>query len=235
MAVLRVRAADGTWTEVPALVGPKGDTGERGPEGVQGVQGETGPMGPTGPAGPTGPEGPQGIQGPAGPTGPEGPQGPKGDTGEVDYSVLEGYAPVAHEHSAGDITSGVLPLSRGGIGAALSVSANAIVRCSSNSAKFSLTNTASGALYATESKGAPKFGTLPIAQGGTGATDAATALANIGAAAAEHTHDQYLTEHQDLSAYAKKADIPTVPSMTAETWTFTLEDGSTVTKAVYLA
>lgn len=50
-------------------------------------------------------------------------------------------------------------------------------------------------------------GALPLSRGGTGATDAATALANIGAAAAEHTHDQYLTEHQDLSAYAKIADI----------------------------
>ena len=27
-----------------------------------------------------------------------------------------------------------------------------------------------------------------------------------------HTHNQYLTEHQDLSGYAKKTDIPTVPT-----------------------
>ena len=41
----------------------------------------------------------------------------------------------------------------------------------------------------------------------------------------------YLTQHQDLSAYAKKTDIPTISK---ETWTFTLEDGSTVTKQVHI-
>lgn len=39
----------------------------------------------------------------------------------------------------------------------------------------------------------------------------------------------YLTEHQDLSEYAKLSDIPTLET---EEWTFELEDGSTVTKAV---
>ena len=32
----------------------------------------------------------------------------------------------------------------------------------------------------------------------------------------EHTHSQYLTEHQDLSSYAKKTDIPTVPTKTSQ-------------------
>ena len=31
-----------------------------------------------------------------------------------------------------------------------------------------------------------------------------------------HTHDQYLTEHQDLSDYALKTEIPTVPTNTSE-------------------
>ena len=31
-----------------------------------------------------------------------------------------------------------------------------------------------------------------------------------------HTHDQYLTEHQDLSDYALKTDIPTVPTKTSQ-------------------
>lgn len=45
---------------------------------------------------------------------------------------------------------------------------------------------------------------LPIADGGTGATTAEDALANLGAAAAEHTHDQYLTDvhNSDTEAHA---------------------------------
>ena len=34
--------------------------------------------------------------------------------------------------------------------------------------------------------------------------------------------------------YAKKTDIPTIPTPTKETWTFTLEDGTTVTKEVHV-
>lgn len=40
----------------------------------------------------------------------------------------------------------------------------------------------------------------------------------------------FLTEHQSLEEYAKKTEVPTK----TENWTFTLEDGSTVTKAVYV-
>lgn len=104
------------------------------------------------------------------------------------------FAAKTHEHDAADVASGTLPLARGGTGAALSSTANAIIRYSSNSAKFSSTATKNGALYATSSNGSPQFGTLPIAQGGTGATDAATALANIGAAAADHTHEGHATQ-----------------------------------------
>ena len=37
-----------------------------------------------------------------------------------------------------------------------------------------------------------------------------------------------------IANIANKSDIPTVPTLTTEEWTFTLEDGSTVTKAVYV-
>ena len=37
-----------------------------------------------------------------------------------------------------------------------------------------------------------------------------------------------------LAEYAKKTEIPTVPTLNTENWTFTLEDGSTVTKVVYI-
>ena len=53
-AILRVRLSDGTWAEIPAIVGAKGekgekgekgDKGDRGVQGVQGIQGEKGEKG----------------------------------------------------------------------------------------------------------------------------------------------------------------------------------------------
>jgi hypothetical protein len=137
-----------------------------------------------------------------------------GDGGSSGVDDAETYAPIEHVHDAADITTGTLPLTRGGTGAALSKTNNAIVRFSGSSNQFSKTATANGAMYATATNGAPKFGTLPIAQGGTGATDAATALANLGAAAAEHTHEQYLTE---LPEHEHKQYLPlTGGTMTGE-------------------
>ena len=54
----------------------------------------------------------------------------------------------------------------------------------------------------------------------------------------------YITEHQSLADYAKKTDIPNMDNYyttgetdglySTEAWTFTLENGSTVTKTVVL-
>lgn len=77
--------------------------------------------------------------------------------------------------------NGIVPLSKGGTGANLTRTANAIIRYSSSGNYFSSTPTASGAFYATSANGSPAFGTLPVAQGGTGATTAADARTNLGA------------------------------------------------------
>lgn len=77
-----------------------------------------------------------------------------------------GAAAASHNHSASNITSGTLPVSRGGTGR---------------------TATVSGAMYATSSGGDIKMGKLPIAQGGTGSTTAADARSALGAAAKNWT------------------------------------------------
>lgn len=74
---------------VQGPAGPQGETGPQGPQGEQGIQGEkgdtgeTGAQGPKGDTGAAGAQGEQGIQGPQGEQGPRGLQGPKGDTGET--------------------------------------------------------------------------------------------------------------------------------------------------------
>ena len=73
-------------------------------------------------------------------------------------------------------SSKVIPKSKGGTGIDMSdFPANAIIRNSgSGGADLYYTATANGACYATEANGYPKFGTLPVAQGGTGQTQAWT-------------------------------------------------------------
>lgn len=76
------------------------------------------------------------------------------------------------------ISTGTLLVARGGT-SRNSLTTNAIIAGNGTSA-VNMIGTASGALFATSTNGAAKFGTLPIAQGGTGATTAAAAKANIG-------------------------------------------------------
>lgn len=95
---------------------------------------------------------------------------------------LDGKAASSHNHSTSNITSGTLGVARGGTGKATHTS-NAVLTGNGTSAVNNVA-TASGALYATAANGAAKFGTLPIAQGGTGATSAANALKNLGTAPA---------------------------------------------------
>lgn len=83
-----------------------------------------------------------------------------------------------HKHDAADIESGTLPLARGGLGRDLSTTPDyAILRNSGAGYDYAhYTATDNGALYATAENGIPKFGTLPVAQGGTGQTTASAAL-----------------------------------------------------------
>ena len=78
--------------------------------------------------------------------------------------------------SAADLM-GTVTVSKGGTGTS-TLAANAVITGNGTSAVKTIT-TASGALYATEENGVAQFGTLPIAQGGTGATTATDAVANL--------------------------------------------------------
>lgn len=91
-------------------------------------------------------------------------------------------------------------------------------------------------------------GTLPISKGGTGSTSATAALTNLGAAKNVHKHNA-----SDINSGTLSSDrFPTIPitkggtgaadsskarenlGIRAEYFTFTLDDGSTVTKLMYV-
>lgn len=90
---------------------PKGDTGATGatgatgPQGPQGLRGETGPQGPQGETGPAGPQGPQGATGPQGPQGETGPQGEPGSAGPTGPKGADGISPTVEVSKSGKVTT----------------------------------------------------------------------------------------------------------------------------------
>ena len=99
------------------------------------------------------------------------------------YSTLDkptaselGAAASSHNHAASNITSGTLPVARGGTG----ITANP-------SMLVNLGTTAAASVFAASPRPGVT-GTLPISRGGTGATTAAAARTALGAAASSHTH-----------------------------------------------
>ena len=89
---------------------------------------------------------------------------------------LNRKAASSHNHSASNITSGTLGVTRGGTG----VTANP-------SMLTNLASTTAASVFATSPRPGVT-GTLPIANGGTGATSASAARTALGAAASSHTH-----------------------------------------------
>lgn len=93
-----------------------------------------------------------------------------------------GAAESSHNHGASNITSGILPLARGGTNTGFTnMPSYAIINKAATQESLWYTATGNGAFYATATNGAPKFGTLPFEQGGTNATSrlgAAKSLTN---------------------------------------------------------
>lgn len=115
-----------------------------------------------------------------------------------------------------DIT-GTLGVARGGTGNATHTRNSVLVGNDTDAVK-NITS-ASGALYATGYNREPKFGTLPVLQGGTGATTASAARSNlgitpsnIGAATSSHTHSVAdVSIHYGVAKFSvDKSDITTI-------------------------
>ena len=92
-----------------------------------------------------------------------------------------GAAAASHKHAAGDITSGTLPVARGGTGATTAANARtnlgitlANIGAAATSHNHSAANITSGTLNSA------RLPTIPVTKGGTGATTAAQARVNLG-------------------------------------------------------
>lgn len=97
-------------------------------------------------------------------------------------TVYDGRYKKAGTSESATNLDGIVPVANGGTGRN-ELTSNAVLTGNGTNS-VNMVGTASGALYATAANGAPSFGTLPIGQGGTGATSAANARTNLGAQAA---------------------------------------------------
>ena len=95
------------------------------------------------------------------------------------YTLISAaFSPSGHTHAAGEITSGIFNVSRGGTGATMHTTNSVLVGDGASPIKN--VPSAAGAFYSTGANAEPQFGTLPIAEGGTGATTAKAARQSLG-------------------------------------------------------
>lgn len=93
-------------------------------------------------------------------------------------SALAGKAGIIHNHAADDITSGTLPLARGGTGGTTAVTARTSLDVPSNA---DLTTGLAGKAATSHTHTFSEVsGTVPVTQGGTGATTSAAARTALG-------------------------------------------------------
>ena len=113
----------------------------------------------------------------------------------------------------GNLQWGTLPVAQGGTGLTNSRTVNAVIigNSSSISGAFQTVPTGNGAFYATAEDYLPQFGTLPIAQGGTGATTLFAAKANLGFGVAAHdftlSNFLELDQHWGIGAVVQSAEV----------------------------
>lgn len=112
---------------------------------------------------------------------------------EYNWSSLPGkpttFPPSGHNHDATQITSGVLPLARGGLGNGAGQAQTALKLATARTISITGAGTASVSFDGSGNVSLPlvvnasniQTGILPLARGGLGAADAPTARSNIGA------------------------------------------------------
>ena len=245
--VFSITTVSGTVAYVSYLTTLSGIPGPTGPQGPQGPKGDTGAVGPQGPTGPQGPIGPQG------PTGPQGIPGTSADVVSINfpfgqetvgYNTTDGITLVgqtrltdtggATSDAATDIAIPILPgqgidITTKSDGTGVEINNTKIIALGYSTPDQSIVNIINGAeisakyddydnvistTYATKTE-LPVYKTIP---------DGAIYKINNKDIAA--TYDDAGNIISNI--YATKTFV----NNKAEAWTFTLDDGTTVTKNV---
>ena len=113
--------------------------------------------------------------------------------------------------SNGALTFGTLPVAQGGTGLTTTTYVNAVVIGNSTTATNAMQTirTGNGAFYATAQDGKPQFGTLPVGQGGTGATTFTSGALLIGNGTSA-VGTRSITNNTSNTAISTGTNIPTM-------------------------
>jgi hypothetical protein len=146
-----------------------------------------------------------------------------------DSRLSDARTPTSHTHATTDVTSGTLPVARGGTNADLSATGGTgqVLRQSTVGGAVTVSVLAAADIPSLDT-GKLTTGTLPLARGGTGGTDATTARTSLGAAATSHTHATADITSGTLSDSLLSTNVPLLNGTNTFTGTNTipLEDGS---------
>lgn len=213
-----------TEEQLEALRGPEGPAGKDGKDGKDGQDGQDGSPGPAGPAGSVGPTGPQGPAGPQGPQGERGPAGPAGSgTGDM---VATMYDP---QGKRTDIFKYVDDKTKD---IDVDVTADEVTFADGETFQQKYD---SGDLTGPAGPTGPQGPAGKNGQDGQpGATGADGQPGAAGKDATINGVNALTIQGGDGIEATMSGNTLTIKAKTVETWTFTLEDDTTVTKKVVL-
>ncbi len=158
--------ASGAWPTGLSLVGPTGATGAAGVQGIQGLTGATGSQGPIGLSGPTGATGPQG---PIGLTGPAGPQGATGSTGAAGAQGIQGPTGATGAVGPAPAGTGIVTVNNGSLQTPGELTGDVTTSGGGLTTTIGAAKVTNSMLAGSIELTSKVTGTLPVANGGTGA------------------------------------------------------------------
>ena len=188
-----------SWTNNGGLENPE-------QANIRGPQGEQGEQGPQGETGATGAQGPQGETGPQGPKGDTGEQGPQGEAGPRGEQGTPGVSPTVTVSKAGQVTTVTFHTAEGDVEAEIRDGTGDMLKATYDADGDGVVDDAERLGGQLPTYYAPAATVPSVPAWALSDTKPAYTAEEVGAAAAEHTHEQAdVTGLTD--ALAGKADV----------------------------
>ena len=209
-----------SWTNSGGLENPS-------PANIRGPQGEQGEQGPQGETGATGAQGPQGETGPQGPKGDTGEQGPQGEAGPQGEQGTPGVSPTVTVSKAGQVTTVTFHTAEGDVEAEIRDGTGDMLKATYDADGDGVVDDAERLGGQLPTYYAPAATVPSVPAWALSDTKPAYTAEEVGAAAAEHTHEQAdVTGLTDALAGKLDASRVTISQTDLEEGTSALADGA---------